>query len=32
MEKMQIFVSGLLLGLSLGLLIGAVGFPIWLGI
>ena len=30
MERIQIFVGGLLMGFSLGLLIGAVGIPIWI--
>lgn len=29
MEKIQIFANGSLIGLSLGLLVGVVGIPVW---
>jgi hypothetical protein len=31
MERFQFFVSGVLIGLGVGLFIGVIGIPMWLG-
>ena len=32
MERLQFFVSGLFIGLGIGLFIGIMGIPMWIGV
>jgi hypothetical protein len=32
MERLQVFFSGLCIGLSVGLFVGVVGLPMWFGL